>query len=186
VDIEDIVRSALFKKFGAPDLVLGSVDSAVYLDHKALQERKIDVGAAYGTAVEALLAVPQAHVVRVFTRNQLEQGVAGDPIAASVMNGFHPARSGDIVAIFEPYWMQVQKAPTITTHFTPYNYDTHVPAIFFGAGVGPGWFRQNIQVDDIAPTLAALMDVEIPAGAFGRVLTELLDDYQPAPAIPAR
>jgi predicted AlkP superfamily pyrophosphatase or phosphodiesterase len=186
VDIEDIVRSALFKKFGAPDLVLGSVDNAVYLDHKALEARKIDAGAAYRTAAEALLAVPQAHVARVFTRDQLQQGVAGDPVAAAVMNGFHPARSGDIIAIFEPYWMQALKAPAKTTHFTPYNYDTHVPVIFFGAGVRPGWFRRNIEVNDIAPTLAALMDVEIPAGAFGRVLTEVLDDHQPAPAIPAR
>ena len=61
-----------------------------------------------------------------------------------------------------------------TSHFTPYNYDSHVPVIFFGAGIKPGWHRERIQVNDIAPTLAALMDVEPPSGAFGRVLTEVL------------
>ena len=181
-DIEDIVRSALFKKFGAQDLVLGSVDNAIYLDHKALERTKTDAAAACQAAAEALLAVPQAHVARVFTRDRLQQGIAGDPIAAAVMNGFYPPRSGDIVAVFEPYWMPAMKAPAKTTHFTPYNYDTHVPVIFFGAGVRPGWHRQNVQVNDIAPTLAALIDVEMPAGAFGRVLAEVLDQRRPAPS----
>jgi predicted AlkP superfamily pyrophosphatase or phosphodiesterase len=185
-DIEDIVRAALFKRFGAQDLVLGSVDNAVYLDYQALGKRKIEVADACRAAAEALLAVPQAHVARVFTRDRLQQGIAGDRIATAVMNGFYPARSGDVIAVFEPYWMQAMKAPSKTTHFTPYNYDTHVPVIFFGAGVRPGWYRQNIQVNDIAPTLAALMDVEPPAGAFGRVLAETLDDRQSALPSPAR
>jgi len=98
VDIEDIVRSALFKKFGADDLVLGSVDNAVYLDYKALGARKIDLAAACQAAAEALMAVPQAHVARVFTSDRLRQGIAGDRIASAVMNGYYPERSGDIIA----------------------------------------------------------------------------------------
>ena len=182
VDIEDLVRSALFKKFGAKDLVLGSVDNAVYLDYKALGAAKIDLAAACQAAAEALLAVPQAHVARVFTRDQLRQGIAADRIANSVLNGFYAPRSGDVIAIFEPYWMPAMKPPTKTTHFTPYNYDTHVPVVFFGAGVRPGWHRESIEVNDIAPTLSALMDVEAPAGAFGRVLANVLDARQPGPA----
>jgi predicted AlkP superfamily pyrophosphatase or phosphodiesterase len=184
VDIEDIVRSALFKKFGADDLVLGSVDNAVYLDYKALGARKIDLAAACQAAAEALMTVPQAHVARVFTSDRLRQGIAGDRIASAVMNGYYPERSGDIIAVFEPYWMQALKAPMKTTHCTAYNYDTHVPLVFFGAGVRPGWYRQSIQVNDIAPTLASLMDVELPAGAFGRVLTEVLNEPSTEQASP--
>ncbi|HEV3333656.1 MAG TPA: alkaline phosphatase family protein [Bryobacteraceae bacterium] len=174
VDIEDIVRSAFAKKLGAGEYITGSVDNAIYLDHKALDEKKIDLAAAYRIAVEALLAVPQAHVARVFTRDQLSQGIAGDAVSRAMVNGFYPPRSGDIIVLFEPYYMGVMKLPARTTHFTPYNYDTHVPVIFFGAGVKPGWRSNHIQVNDIAPTLAALMDVELPSGAFGRVLTEML------------
>jgi predicted AlkP superfamily pyrophosphatase or phosphodiesterase len=173
VDVEDIVRSAFARKFGAGEFIAGSVDNAIYLDHKALDESKIDQAAAYRVAVEALLAVPQAHVARVFTRDQLLQGIAGDTISQAVVNGFYPPRSGDIIVLFEPYYMIVMKAPAKTTHSTPYNYDTHVPVIFFGAGVKPGWHSNHIQVNDIAPTLAALMEVESPSGAFGRVLTEI-------------
>ena len=82
--------------------------------------------------------------------------------------------------LFEPYYMRALRDATKTTHFTPYNYDTHVPVIFFGTGVKPGWHRERIQVNDIAPTLATLMDVEPPSGAFGRVLTEVLQEQMPS------
>jgi predicted AlkP superfamily pyrophosphatase or phosphodiesterase len=174
VDIEDIVRAALLKKFGAPDLVLASVDNSIYLDYRALETHRADAAAVYRAAAEALFAVPQAHVARVIGRDQLEKGDGGDAITAAVRNGFYPARSGDIVVIFEPYWMPAMRAPSRTTHFTSYDYDTHVPLIFFGAGVRAGWHSGGVTINDIAPTLAALMDVERPAGAFGRVLAEVM------------
>jgi len=184
VDLEDLVRSALVKKFGDGSYTLGSVDTSIYLNFKTLESKKIDPAVAYRVAAEALFAVPQAHVARVLTRDQMEQGIAGDPLAAAVENGFYPARSGDIVVLFEPYYLPPLREPTNSSHFTPYNYDTHVPAIFFGAGIKPGWHRERIQVNDIAPTLSALMDVEPPSGAFGRVLTEALQEPGP-PAEPS-
>lgn len=183
VDIEDVVRAALRDRFGA-DLVLGAVDNSLYLDQKAIVDKKIDPASVYRAAESALMAVTQAHVARVFNRDQIEQGIAGDRIAGAVRNGFYPARSGDIFVVFEPYWMPAMRPPG-TTHFTPYNYDTHVPVIFFGAGIKPGSYRGNIQVNDIAPTLAALMDVEIPTAAFGRVLTEALSEQRQATALAA-
>jgi arylsulfatase A-like enzyme len=47
--------------------------------------------------------------------------------------------------------------------------------IFLGAGIKPGNYRQKIAVNDIAPTLAELLGVELPAGSIGRVLTEILE-----------
>ena len=137
VDLEDIVRSAFAKKFGPGEYLAGAVDNAIYLDHKALEEKNIDMAVAYRTATEALLAVPQAHVARVYTREQITQGIAGDSIARSVVNGFYPPRSGDVIVLFEPYYMIQTRLPSRTTHSTPYNYDNHVPVIFFGAGIKP-------------------------------------------------
>jgi predicted AlkP superfamily pyrophosphatase or phosphodiesterase len=175
IDWVDLVRSAFVKKFGEGELILGTVDNSLYFDYKAMAKRKIDAQSMYHAATEALLSVPQTHVARVITRDQLEQGIAGDEVARAAINGFYPARSGDLLIYFEPYWMPGMKAPTKVTHFTPYNYDNHVPVIFLGGGVKPGVYREDILVNDIAPTLAAFMDVERPSGAFGRVLTEAME-----------
>jgi arylsulfatase A-like enzyme len=45
--------------------------------------------------------------------------------------------------------------------------------MFFGPGIKPGIYREMIAVNDIAPTLAALLGTSEPSGSIGRVLTEL-------------
>ncbi len=55
-----------------------------------------------------------------------------------------------------------------------YSYDTHVPILLMGPGIKPGKYHQPAAVNDIAPTLATLLEVETPAGSMGRVLVEAL------------
>jgi hypothetical protein len=45
--------------------------------------------------------------------------------------------------------------------------------IFWGPGVKAGRYAQPIAVNDIAPTLAAMLKIEAPSGATGRVLSEI-------------
>jgi arylsulfatase A-like enzyme len=129
--------------------------------------------ATYGgerVAAEAARSVP--HVARVFTSDQLASGRAMDDIIGRrVQNGFNSVRGGDLVIVLEPYWVYGAKG---TTHGTPYNYDTHVPIIFMGSGIKAGRYNQRAAPNDIAPTLATMLDVEIPSGSSGRVLDEML------------
>jgi hypothetical protein len=110
------------------------------------------------------------HVARVFTREQLA-GAPWKTRRPPRQNVFNPTRGGDLVIILEPYWIYGAKG---TTHGTPYNYDTHVPVIFMGAGIKPGRYHKATAPNDIAPTLATMLDVEIPSGSSGRVLDEML------------
>ena len=65
-------------------------------------------------------------------------------------------------------------APTGTTHGAPFDYDAHVPVLFLGPQVRAGRYNRNVMVNDIAPTLATMLDVETPSGSVGRVLDEML------------
>jgi hypothetical protein len=51
---------------------------------------------------------------------------------------------------------------------------TTEPFLLVGAGVNPGDYG-NIQMVDVAPTLAALLGTNIPAASQGRVLAEMLE-----------
>jgi hypothetical protein len=42
-----------------------------------------------------------------------------------------------------------------------------------GPGIKAGKYYGIVAVNDIAPTLATMMEVEIPSGAMGRVLAEI-------------
>jgi len=91
-------------------------------------------------------------------------------IARSVTNGFHTQRNGNLVIITQPFYFVGESVTT--THGSPYKYDTHVPVIFYGAGIAAGSFHTVSSPADIAPTLAAFLKLETPSNAMGRILTE--------------
>jgi len=60
-------------------------------------------------------------------------------------------------------------------HGAPWNYDTQVPLLFLGKRwIEPGKFGQSADPADIAPTLSHLLNISLPSGSEGRVLTEIL------------
>jgi predicted AlkP superfamily pyrophosphatase or phosphodiesterase len=175
---EEIVQNALAKAFGeGPWLIPGAGETALYLNwDTAMKARKASSGEPleeddlYRVATGALMAMPDMHVARVYTRAELENGEYGDFVAQAAMNGFNPKRSGELFIVFEPGYMPGASG---TTHFSPWAYDRHVPILLMGPGIKPGRYDENVQVNDIAPTLATLLDVQTPSGSSGHVLPVL-------------
>jgi arylsulfatase A-like enzyme len=58
----------------------------------------------------------------------------------------------------------------IASHGSPYDYDSHVPLIFYGAGVRPGRHAEFVRTVDLAPTLAAMLGVQPTERVDGRDL----------------
>src|SRR5579863_720266 len=168
--VQDAVQAALDQKFGKAKWIANAGAEAIYLDHEVIRQKKHEQGEIQRVAADAARAVP--HVARVFTGEELAEGGAmGDSIGRRVQNGYNAVRGGDLLIVLEPYWMYSAKG---TTHGTPYNYDTHVPIIFMGPGIKAGRYDKPARPNDIAPTLATLLEVEIPSGSSGRVLDEML------------
>jgi predicted AlkP superfamily pyrophosphatase or phosphodiesterase len=166
----DAAEAALAKAFGAGPWVAGRAGSSLYLDRGLIAERKLDFRYVEEAAARAVEAVPPVH--RAFTRSQLLSGdVPPSPWTARLLAGYHPARSGDVEVLLEPYWIRDR---TGTTHGSPYSYDTHVPLVFMGRGIRAGSHDAAAALNDLAPTLATLLEVETPSGSTGRVLTEML------------
>jgi predicted AlkP superfamily pyrophosphatase or phosphodiesterase len=169
--VEKAVQSALQTKFGAGQWVEKLFDGGamIYLNLDLIHERNLDRAEVDRVAAEAARSVP--HIFRAYTREQIMNNQTGPDIASQdVRNGFYPARGEDIVVIQEPYWLFGASG---TSHSTPFGYDTHVPVIFMGPGIKAGNYYGTIAVNDIAPTLAAMLSVEIPSGAAGRILSEI-------------
>jgi arylsulfatase A-like enzyme len=167
----DTVEKALTARFGTPPaggkwIPYSSEGSLFFAD----RQPAVDIAEEERVAAEAIRALP--HVFRVFTRTQLMNGeISADAVGIRMRNGFNAARSGNVTVMLDPYWMVGR---TGTTHGAPFDYDTHVPVLFLGAQVRAGRYNANIAVNDIAPTLATMLDVETPSGSVGRVLDEML------------
>ena len=164
------IEQALEARYGAGKWILATAGSSPYLNYDLMATSRIDAAEARRVAATAATAAP--HVARVYTRDQLLRGdVADDRIGQRVLRGFNAQRSGDLEIILEPYWM---RQATGTTHGTPYSYDAHIPLILMGPRVKAGTYGQHVALNDLAPTLSAVLGVETPAGSSGRVLTEAL------------
>ncbi|MGH9837398.1 MAG: alkaline phosphatase family protein [Blastocatellia bacterium] len=167
--ITEAVEKALSARFGEEKWVLATLNGNVYLDDAAIERRKLDAEEVERVASQAVLKI--AGVGDCFTRSRILSGrLPRTMIARSVANGFHAARNGNLVVVPHPFYF-ISEGVT-TTHGTPYGYDTHVPMIFFGAGVAAGAYHVACSPADIAPTLAALLRVEAPSNSIGKILTE--------------
>jgi hypothetical protein len=87
---------------------------------------------------------------------------AGDYLAGWRLS-FNVARSQDVVLSPPPY--VVDRVPTGSNHGTPYDYDTRIPLVWYGAGIKPGVRVERMGSDAIAPTLAALLGAPRPPEA---------------------
>jgi hypothetical protein len=141
----------------------------VYLNQSLIAQKKLDPAEVDRAAAQALMAM--SHIARVYTREEIAHGqMLQDHIATLITNGFNVRRGPDIEVVMDPYWIVSDKP---ASHTSPYGYDVHVPLIIMGPGIRAGRYDASITVNDVAPTLATILDVETPSGSVGRVLREI-------------
>jgi predicted AlkP superfamily pyrophosphatase or phosphodiesterase len=118
----------------------------------------------------------QAQVQAVFTKDELKATpLATTPpdswsLAERARASFDPDRSGDLVVLLKP---RVTPIPDIiaarsyiATHGSPWDYDRRVPILFWRKGMAGFEQPNSIDTVDIAPTLAAMIGMTVPAGEF--------------------
>jgi hypothetical protein len=169
--VRDAVESKLGEKYGAGKWILSPSEHSLYLNRDLIREKKLAEEEVQRAAAEAVMQIP--HVFRVYTRADLLAGrVYPDRVGRKVLNGYHHRRGADVVILVDPDWMFGRSG---TTHGTAFSYDTHVPVVFMGPGVKSGRYHAPVVANDIAPTLATMLDVETPSGSVGRVLEEMFE-----------
>jgi hypothetical protein len=114
-------------------------------------------------------------VADAFTADELA-GPANDeqrPFLGRYQRSYFAPRSPDVQLRFKQ-WHLVDAEAHGTSHGSPYAYDTHVPVLFFGAGVRPGMHERPVGTVDVAPTLAELLGVTRPDDLDGHSLAVLV------------
>lgn len=90
-----------------------------------------------------------------------------------IANGYHPTRNGDVQYILNPGYIDAY-GTTGTTHGSWSPYDSHIPLIFYGWNIKPGKSYREVYMNDVAPTLAALLQIQMPNGTTGKVIEEVM------------
>jgi arylsulfatase A-like enzyme len=172
--LEKAAHDALSAHYGAGDWIVGMIEPTLYLNLKALADRGVAASDAESVAARALEGVPG--VFAAYTRTQVLEGrLPNNLLSRAVTSGFHRTVSGDVVVVPRPYWF-LDNGEHVTTHGSPYPYDTHVPLLLWGPGVRAGRYRERVSMLDLAPTLAMLLHVPVPNACQGAPLAIALQE----------
>jgi predicted AlkP superfamily pyrophosphatase or phosphodiesterase len=168
--------AALKKQFGiGEELIEAYFHPYLYLNRDLIRDKGLDQ-AEVEKAVAAELLKFDGVAYAVSSTALRSDSLPDNLMTRSILRNFHTKRSGDIYLVFEPnvFINDFDGLIVASTHGSPWRYDTYVPVIFAGAGLKAATVNRAVTPYDIAPTLAAWLNVKPPSGAVGSLLPEVL------------
>jgi predicted AlkP superfamily pyrophosphatase or phosphodiesterase len=125
--------------------------------------------------VEEILKVPG--FAFAVTRTDLLAGrVTGQPLLHKLQRAFHPTRSGNVLIVQDQFWYLYPNPDEFAAmHGSPYAYDTYVPIMFAGPGIGQHTVSRLVGPEDIAATMTSYLGIDPPSGSVGEALVEVLE-----------
>ena len=166
------LNQQLKDKFGHSDLAMGISNYQLVLNNNLINaERKLK----REEIVAAIISFfsKQEAVLMAFDIQQLGTTPLQSKIREMIENGYFAPRGGDVQIILKPNYMETY-GPTGTTHGLWNPYDAHIPLLWYGWGIKSGKTNRETYMTDIAPTLAALLHIQMPGGSIGKVISEVI------------
>lgn len=149
--------------------VLDFINNQIYLDRRLIYQSGKDLEDLQ-TKIAAFAiqfrGVSQAITSSALTKSQYSNGIMG-----KAQNSFFPRHSGDVVLSLLPGW--IVDDGKMSNCGTSYNYDTHVPLIFWGAMVGTVDVSEEVDMTDVAPTIAHIMGIAPPNASTGKPIMQI-------------
>lgn len=107
-----------------------------------------------------------------FETKKIAQQSIPEPIKKMMINGYNVKRSGEIQFTVAPEYFDWTWQGTTHGAWNPY--DTHIPLIWFGWNIKHGTTNRETYMTDIAPTMAAMLKIQMPSGSVGKVIEEVV------------
>lgn len=172
--LERGLNTALSKAYGPATWVRRIINEQVFLNDSVIAARKLDPAKVQRTAADHLLRDPA--VAEAVTATDLKTVQYCEGLRRSMQRGFMPVRSGDVLFAYRPGYFESDEpgVPKGVEHSAGWNYDTHVPILFYGHGIRPGNVLRRTSITDIAPTISMIVGMTMPNASTGNVVTEAL------------
>ncbi|MFB5944864.1 alkaline phosphatase PafA [Albibacterium profundi] len=171
--IEKELNNVLQEKFSEEELVISLSNYQVHFNSPLINERGLDKEELKSVAIDFLKK--QEGVSYVVDMEKAASSAVPALIRERIVNGYHYKRSGSIQIILNPAWYgHGSKRPTGTSHSAWNPYDSHIPLIFMGWGIEQGKTSRPTHMTDVAPTIAALLNIQTPNGTIGEPILEAM------------
>ena len=171
----ETLKKSVQEKYGA-SLILTEANQNIYLNHSQIDSLHLDKNAVQefiASEIRKWKEVKAVYTEKELINAQFSNGDWGDMI----VKGYDQKRSGDIIFITHPGFLPIHNETELsgTSHGSAFNYDTHVPLLWYGAGIKHKDVFDPIQIIDIAPTLTHLLYLQRSGAMTGIPIKEILE-----------
>lgn len=173
-DERNDLNKRLSERFGtAEKLVTDIMDYKVCIDRNAVKRASLDFAEVKKAVMEICSELP--YVQYVIDLDNVANATVPALIREKVINGYLRQRGGDVQLIFRSAYLEGWHGfdSTGTTHGAWNPYDAHIPFIIAGWHVPHGATHAQTHITDIAPTVCAIMHVQMPSGCVGTPVVQI-------------
>jgi hypothetical protein len=165
------LKKYLLRTYSDTSFLMAVSDFDIYLDRGKIILKKLKVENVSNDVSRYLLGFNG--IADALTASEIEKNNFQDSIRSKVKAGFYPDRCGDVIFVLKPNWLEGFHRGT--THGTPYEYDTHVPLIWWGYTVKHGSTIDAISITQIAPTVSELLKIPKPSGCTSKPIPAIIE-----------
>jgi predicted AlkP superfamily pyrophosphatase or phosphodiesterase len=165
-----LLRSYLNAVYGEGDWVKGYSERQVFLNRTLIEDARLSLEEVQKKVARFL--VQFSGVAAAYPYYAFEANDFGNGNLKRIINNFSPQRSGDVIVTLNPGWVE-KESDFVTNHNSPYEYDSHVPLIWYGWTVNRLTVTRKVNMTDIAATLSSLCKIPYPNACTGEPMFEL-------------
>lgn len=164
------LNAELYKRFAKDSLVRLVMNYQVFFDEQRIRRSGIKRSAVKEAALD--WCRQQEGIYGATDMESLALQSVPQPLRNLLEQSYYASRCGSLGLIYQPGWYSDGKKGT--THGTWNLYDRHIPLLWYGWAVRPGRSYQLVEMTDIAVTLSAMLGIQMPNAATGKVIPDLL------------
>lgn len=168
------VETALEKELGFAPVIKKESNGWVYINEVGAAKSGKSMDKVKAAVCDKLLA--NDSILYAVDCEKVLTTTVPQPIRERIVNGYRKGRSGDIFIVPKAGWEDVDGSDKYigTTHAQWNPYDTHIPFVIYGWNVPHGQTSAQAHITDIAPTICAMLHIQMPNSCVGKAMNDYL------------
>ena len=172
--IKKIIFNVLDKEKIDHNIISAVIENDIYFNDSNILNNNLSKQKIISLIQNELLK--NEDVLMVVNKKKMDENMIPTELKNMIINGYNAQRSGELLVIFKPF--VVNGYPKGTSHSVWYNYDKHIPLIFYGNGVKKSTIRKKVFMTDIAATISNILQIQEPNASIGNCIEEVLQNKE--------
>lgn len=171
IQFKVLINSFLTARYGEGTWVNDYRNRQIYLNRRLIYEKKLSLADIQNEV--ATFSIQFGGIDKALTATTLSTNYYGHGVPMKMQNSFFPKHSGDVIINLLPGWIELENEDASwmsSSSGSPYEYDTHVPLLFYSPRIKPAVIHRPVDMISVAPTISRMLGISAPNACEGEIL----------------